>query len=320
MAISNEELTNALSHIGTRGTPYFKKFLLHLSELLGDNLNVCFRLYNPRLSKIEDTTGITKKSIVILWGDERSNIFPNQFFKKAKALIKYHCPTSWMSKGIIPITDTIFGIPDSEQIANMKACSKRDFNVFFSGNLNYRRLDFYRGLTKSSFGYPFKISACYPVNGSQPLWQKVEAIALQKLIMRLSAKNNFSDLIPKSHIIFTNGFGQGLSIEEYIEKLINTKISICPPGFITNETIRLIESCISGTAVVCGHLPRLPMYEGHPFIEVNDWRKIRKIIDDLLVDPDRLDEIGFACKNWYQTHFSPEIQAKRIAQTILNNS
>ncbi len=317
MSIQQEELQRALDTIGSAGSSFFSTFLLSLNEYLGDDIDICFRVYNPKLAKVEDTTGITNKTVVVLWGDERSVHFPKQFHTAAKNIIKYHLPPAWMNKGFIPVTDALFAAPTDEQLINIQPCSKRPNSVFYSGNLNYRRIDLYRGLSGSSFGYPFRLSACYPVNGSQPLLHKIEASVLLKIITRVSTKMDFSYLFPNSYVRFTDGFGKGLSKSEYVERLLSSKISICPPGFATNETIRLMESCLCGTAIICGHLPELPMYEGHPFVEIKDWRRIKWVVDELLNDQDRLDEIGYACKEWYDKHFSPVAQARRVAMSIL---
>lgn len=315
MSISSEELEFALKHMAN--SPWFREFLLRLGEYLGDKYHVCFRIFNPKVSKYEDTTGITAKSVVILWGDERSTYLPTKYLAAAGRIVKYHLPPSWMSKGFEPVTDTAFAVPSEGQLQDLRPCSERPYPVFYSGNLNYRRLDLFRGLAGVSYGYPFRIPACYPINGCQPILQKLHAMVMNKIISGISGRRDFSSLFPGSYIVFTNGFGKGLTKDEYLERMLKSKISLCPPGFVTNETIRLLESCLCGTAVVCGRLPDLPMYEGHPFVEISDWRRIKWVIDDLLSDEDRLDEIGQAGRMWYDSHFSPDAQAKRIAKSIL---
>lgn len=187
----------------------------------------------------------------------------------------------------------------------------------FSANLNYRRLDLYRGLRGRSYGYPFRISSNYPITGRYPFLHKVEAVVMHRIITGVGRyEEDFSDLYPGSYIHFTRHFFTGLPSQEYVQRMFQSKIAWCPSGFATNETSRLLEACYSGCAVFCGELPDNEIYRGNPFIRVNDWRKIRRMTEALLSDEKRLDEVGIACRNWYESHFSPRAQAERIAREI----
>lgn len=197
-------------------------------------------------------------------------------------------------------------------------CSKRQYTIMYSANLNYRRTDLFRGLIGKNFFYPFKISSNYPITGKYPLWHKLEAVTAHKIFTKIEKKRDFSYLYPNSYIRFHEGFMAGaLSKEEYSQRIKNSKISWCTPGFMTNETSRLIEAAYAGCAIICGKLPDNDIYRGNPFYIINDWRNIRKATDELLKDEARLDEMGALSKQWFDTHFSPEAQASRIA-SILN--
>ncbi len=308
MKLTEEELAR-------HKNPYFRRFINTLNELIGEHWNIQFRVHNPQLGDKENTHGIDKQTALILWGDEYSQIFPHQYYNSAGVIIKPYCPEPWIEKGIIPMTDNAMIYANENQ--PIIPCSRRPYTIMYSANLNYRRTDLYRALSGQSLGYPFRISSNYPTTGKYPLFHKLEAVLAHKLITLTNKQTDFSHLYPNSYIKFHNGFMQGsLSAEEYNSRLHHSKISWCTAGYMTNETSRLIESACAGCAIICGKLPDSPIYAGHPFQVTHDWRNIRKITDELLNDSDKLDEMGQASRNWYNTHFSPEAQAHRIAKVL----
>ena len=295
---------------------FFRSFITHLNDMIGDRWNIRFKVHNPRKGDKEDTKDIDKNTALILWGDECSQIFPTLYHQSSGAIIKCYCPEAWIQQGIIPMTDNAM-IYEENEAASSTPCSQRPYTVFYSANLNYRRTDLYRGLTGKNYGWPFRISSNYPQTGKYPLWHKIEAVMMHRLITKHSKQLDFSDLYPNSYIRFHNGFMKGtLPQEEYEHRMKNSKLSWCTAGFMTNETSRLLESAYAGTAVICGNLPDTPIYRGHPFVIINDWRKIRQVTDSLLNTPSRLDEIGTLGKQWFNTHFSPKAQAERIAKIL----
>ncbi|MBE6435864.1 MAG: glycosyltransferase family 4 protein [Akkermansiaceae bacterium] len=297
--------------------PFFNTFYSSLYQLIKNRWNLDFRLFNPQKGHIENTEGITKKTALILWGDEYSQIFPQKYYDTAGAIIKCYCPESWERKGLIPMTDNAM-IYTHDQLTVPLSCSKRQYTIMYSANLNYRRTDIFRGLVDCNFLYPFKISSNYPITGQYPFLHKVEAVIAHKIITRIRKERDFSHLYPNSYIKLHNGFMAGdLCKEEYCNRLLNSKISWCTAGFMTNETSRLLESAYAGCAIICGKLPNNAIYRGHPFYVINDWRKIRRVTDELLKDESRLDEMGYAARKWFDTHFNPQAQAERIASILL---
>lgn len=292
-----------------------RDFIRRLNDLVGDDWDIRSKEFNPHRGDVQDTSGINSNTLLLLWGDERSRVFPDEYVKASGLVVKCYCPESWQERGIIPMTDRMMvSIPDSPILPS----SKREYTVMYSANLNYRRTDMYRGLSERSFGYPFRVTSNYPITGVYPLWQKLEAAMVHAILTRYANQMDFSHLYPNSYIRFHSSFMQGsLSAAEYVNRLLNSKISWCTAGFMTNETSRLLESAAAGCVVICGKLPETPMYKGHPFVVVDDWRNIIKVTNDILNDPDRMDELGYKARQWYESHFSPTAQAERIAKTLL---
>lgn len=313
MKLTETELAEILQY----RTPYVKHFVRTLNELIGDVYNIRFILQKPGEKLNEDTTGIDKRTALILLGDERSQHFPEKLFAAAGVVIKDYCPESWARRGCIPVTCTQMSWTPNGNETPLQPCSSRPYPVMFSANLNFRRTDIFRGVSGRSFMYPFRISSNYPTTGSYPLWHKVEAVLMHKIISRCCERMDYSELYPGSYIRFNAGFNKGgLTNDEYLRRLSLSKISWCTAGFMTNETSRLLESCDAGCAVICGKLPDHDFYRDAPFVQIHDWRKVRTVTDELLKDEARLDEIGAACRQWHLDHFAPDILAKYVARRI----
>lgn len=307
----------SLEEINAHKEPFFREFLCYLNEYVGDKWNIRFRIHCPSQKCYGDLAGIDKSCVVILWGDEYSQKFPDEFVNKAGAVIKCYCPEEWMARGIIPMTDNAM-VYTSEPI-EVLPCSLRPYTVMYSSNLNFRRTDIYRAMTGRSFGYPFRISSNYPVTGKYPFWHKLEAVLMHKIITCFSHEMDFSHLYPDSYIRFHAGFMQGgLTDEAYTHKITHSKIVWSTAGYMTNETSRLLEAARAGCVIITGKLPDTPIYKGHPFYVIDDWRKVRSVTDALLNDDARMDEMGFAAKAWYDGYFSPRAQAERIAACLLS--
>lgn len=318
MKLTEQEIEEMCVPFGSTGSRFFKRFLVELNELIGGRFDIRFRIFRPRLSREVDLSGIDNKTVLILWGDEDSRVFPDLYAEKAGVVLKPYCPDSWLKRGIIPMTDVAMNsVECPEKEVPPLPCSQRPYTVMFSANLNFRRTDIYRGLCGCSGGYPFRVSSNYPVTGSYPLWHKIEAVAMHKLLTSLCKRMDFSDLYPESYIRFNRGFMKGsLSSDEYLDRLNKSKISWCTAGFMTNETSRLLESSRAGCVVICGELPDNELYKGHPFHIIHDWRKVRQVTDMLLADESRMDELGAASRRWYESRFAPEAQARRIARLL----
>lgn len=321
MKLTEPEIEEMCVPFGRTGSRFFRRFLVELNERIGADFKIRFRIFRPRLSREVDLSGIDSKTVLILWGDEESRVFPHLYAKRAGAILKPYCPDRWLKKGIIPMTDVAMNSEECpEREGSLLPCSQRPYTVMFSANLNFRRTDIYRGCCGCSVGYPFRVSSNYPVTGSYPLWHKIEAVAMHKLLTLFYKRMDFSELYPRSYIRFNCGFMKGaLSSDEYLDRLSKSKISWCTAGFMTNETSRLLESSRAGCAVICGELPDNELYKGHPFHIIRDWRKVRQETDMLLADESRMDELGAASRRWYESHFSPEAQARRISRLLKGN-
>lgn len=138
---------------------FYQRFVNALKEIVSPRWDVVHRTHNPRLGHRVDTNGISSRTALILWGDEMSQQFPQEYFDAAGAIIKPYCPESWEARGVIPVTDVAMCTDAGRDDTDILPVSRRPYTVMFSGNLNYRRTDLYRACSRRSFGYPFRISS-----------------------------------------------------------------------------------------------------------------------------------------------------------------
>lgn len=143
----------------------------------------------------------------------------------------------------------------------------RDYDVFFSGNLNKNRL---LGLYKTLHKLNFLPNSIFRYLYKRPSLQSLFRITFPKYFIEEKSNN---------YICFTNGFNSGLSKKEYAEKLSQSKIALCPKGFVSAETFRLYEALRQGCLVICEKLPSHSFYKDAPFFQIDNWKNLNKQLD-----------------------------------------
>lgn len=180
----------------------------------------------------------------------------------------------------------------------------RKNSVFFSGYLNRNRIDLYKQFTRL-FWLPRR---------NLP-GRHLRELA-RRIVEKFCRKRNFSDQISGSIIQFTEWFGKGLPPEEYARTLADTKIALCPPGFVSHETIRHWEAMRMGCVIISAPLPAIPFYEGSPIIQLEDWSELRPLLDRLLADPAELMKRHLAMREWWENVASEPAIARYMAGII----
>lgn len=121
----------------------------------------------------------------------------------------------------------------------------------------------------------------------------------------------------KTFYKFNVDFNMGISGDNYLAILQNSKISLCPRGWSNIETYRLYESLESGCVVITEKLPDRPYFKNIPAIQVNNWKEGMQIAADLLKDQSSLlTRIGEESRKFYEEKLSPEATAKIIISKL----
>lgn len=114
----------------------------------------------------------------------------------------------------------------------------------------------------------------------------------------------------------TEGWGRGLSMNEYSHLLSNTKIALCPSGYVSKESFRIFEAARCGCVLLVDDIPLNQWYyDQFPGIVIKDWSDL-SVIERLLNDLDTLQELSKRTKVWYDQHVSPKSVGKYIEKVI----
>ena len=286
---------------------YLVRFFQSLRELMGESFEQ-FRFLiinkNSRWSRIEPP--IRGKDVVLLWlGDEEGTI-PHELSRDFRLILKSYWPMSESVGNMHPFP--LCGssaVPEKDPIP----IQERKTRVFFSGNLNANRVDFYRQFIR--WGQ-------FPSVNLPLLARKLIARGLGTRIGR-QLPRDFSASFPDSVISFTGGFAQGYPIGEFVARLADARIAICPPGFTSPETIRHFEAMSHGCVVLSAKLPTNVLYRASPFIEIENWSSLYWVLNDLLNQPSLLTQISQSTYEWWNRVLSPKAMAVKTANLLINN-
>lgn len=111
------------------------------------------------------------------------------------------------------------------------------------------------------------------------------------------------------------GFFSGLSINEYMSILNDSKISLCPSG-ASVETYRHFESLRHGCVTVSTMLPDVWYFKEVPIQIVKSWDELPVLVDRLINNQTLLEEISIKSIEYWYKKFSPEAVADYISSSI----
>ncbi len=239
------------------------------------------------------------KHVLILLADE-CEVFPLEDFPDYWAVFRAY----GFSGNHRRINDFPVGYQNAAGQVVAIPFEQRKHPVFFSGCLNGSRVDFYK---------QFEPIRWLPQQNIPT--RQLREIA-RRLIVKSRKRREFDNFYPDSLIRFTDGFGQGFSPDEYARILADTKIALCPPGFVSSETIRHWEALRLGCIVISGPLPPNRFYRGSPIIQLRNWSDLRPVIDNLLANPREMLAIHQATTAWWRDVCSETGIAYEIATAL----
>jgi hypothetical protein len=239
-------------------------------------------------------------------GDEEGTI-PHELSRDLRLNLKSYWPISESVGNMHP-----FPLCGSSAVLERDPIpfEKRRTNVFFSGNLNANRVDFYR---------QFIPWGRIPAGNLPLLMRKLIARGLGTRPGRLMPRD-FSASFPDSVISFTGGFAQGYPPGEFAARLADARIALCPPGFTSHETIRHFEAMSHGCVILSAKLPKNFMYQASPVTEIENWGTLYSVLTDMINRPSRLAEISQSTYEWWDRVLSPKAIAIRTTRLLTSNN
>ena len=181
-------------------------------------------------------------------------------------------------------------------------------DIFFCGNLNSNRLSLYHALSSNA-----------------KIFSKISNNFLYSFLIRLGLKKKFTSrnmsigANGNNYIKFTNGFngeGGGLNYNEYFRLLNNSKVILCPRGYISPETFRHYEAIKSGSVVISEKLPKTYFYKNAPYIEINNWKDGIAKAEKLILNLVKLKNIQKRNNLYYRQIMSEKSVAKYVYKLI----
>ena len=236
--------------------------------------------------------------VLIVIADERE-VFPVEEYQDYQHVFRAYGNPDGSICNAFPV-----GYHNAAGIAEPVDFDQREISVFFSGYLNRNRLDLYK---------QFRPVWWLPKGNLRSRYVKELA---RRAIERFTNERSFPDAIAGGKIAFTEWFGKGLPPEEYAKTLADTKITLCPPGFVSHETLRHWKAMRLGCVVISAPLPANRFYKNSPIIQLKDWSELKPVLADLLADPARLRELHEATVNWWNSRCSEDAVADQIASIL----
>jgi hypothetical protein len=245
------------------------------------------------------------QDVVLIWlSDEEASIPPEDFSRNFRLILKSYWPLGEGVRNVLP-----FPLCGASEVVRTQPLpwDQRKTEVFFTGNLNANRVDFFRQFNHLRNLPPWDLPF---------YWQKRlywEAILRSPIPLH----RDFSDRFPDSLIAFTHAFKAGMTPAAYAQSLATSKIAICPPGFTSAETIRHFEAMRLGCVIVSPPLPHNPFYAGSPIVVLKNWRSLGQCLSKLLrEDGKALQERADATFQWWQSRASPAGMANIVLQRL----
>ncbi len=119
------------------------------------------------------------------------------------------------------------------------------------------------------------------------------------------------------HLKLSSGFQESIKDAGriYFDELARTQFCLAPRG-TTHETWRLCDGFRFGCIVIADRLPRHTFYEDSPIIQIEDWRDLPALIDELLADPARLRDLHERGLSYWQNVLCECALAARCAAAL----
>jgi len=134
---------------------------------------------------------------------------------------------------------------------------------------------------------------------------------LSKIILEL--KNKYKDI----NFIFkeNDGFFSSWNVNQYLSKLGDSKISLCPGG-ASRETYRHFESLHQGCVVVSEPLPYTWYFNDVPIITVQSWEDLSGLLENLINNENLLQKTSTKSMEYWNQKLSPTAVADFIKDSL----
>jgi hypothetical protein len=181
----------------------------------------------------------------------------------------------------------------------IKPLFEREFDLFFSGSISNKQVPWYS--PKRWLRTPKEVTRNRMVRVMREL--KEERPDLNILL------DVWDSYVPHAK-------KQGATVEmSYSEMMMNTRICPVPRG-TRLESARLYEAMRYGCVLITEPLPDREFLRGLPGIVLHNWDHLPAVVDELVGDPDRMEELHQATLQWWEENCSEEAVGRYMAEQI----
>lgn len=243
------------------------------------------------------------QDVILIFLSDEEGLIPVELSGKFFAILKTYWP---QEKSLGNIISFPIGYSNSVRFTRFVPFETRSYSASYAGNFFPNRWDFYRQFSALRFFPPFPIPSTF---AKKIFWHLYKRAGL----FQPGEKTNW---IPNARVYFSGGFAKGLPREEYGEIISQTKIALCPRGFISTECFRLFETMRLGCVIVADELPPTVWFKDSPIIVERNWLNIRPVIEKLLADPERLLDLHRQTLDWWENVCSERASARYLASEL----
>jgi len=246
----------------------------------------------------------SKKFILIYLSCETSSLSQLSIVcREFRAVFKTYLDGKFYLRNLFPLHPGSINNNKLSCLRKKNLVHPRPIDIFFSGNLNNQRTHLHSIVSSNPF--PFlsrfppsvyrRICQCFPLILSRPAkW--------------LDQYNH--------RLLFQRKFLAGLSPLDYYTSLLQSTISLCPPGFDSPETFRHLESLQAGCVVISLPLPDHPFYRDSSIIQIESWARLPDCVRDLFSGNHSFLQMSKESLRFWEANFSPSATANYIEACI----
>ncbi|MEM6831578.1 MAG: hypothetical protein AAF551_13795, partial [Bacteroidota bacterium] len=210
------------------------------------------------------------------WTDE----IPSDI-QKAGLIFSPYAPLDKKVKNCHPIplgyNGSLFDLP-------LKNILERKYDVFFSGNIYKKRLNFYLGAR------------------------------IHQFLMKMKTGKGRAY---HEHMQFNRKFTGGMTPKKYSEILMDSKIALVPEGYLSDVSFRFFEAAKMGCVIITKELYDYWFFKTFPGMQMKSWFGLHKKITTILNDPEKLVSLQKETLAYYESYCNEKATADYVIQTIM---
>ena len=279
--------------VPTGGIDFTYNVISHLKKLLPKFDDYLFILFNHNGTTLPISRNFWHCKKILFWeaGENKQ-----QQFGKVKS--DYLCIFTHYASSRPNVYSIPLGYFTSEVSGETIEMPERLFDISFTGCLNRNRA---------------RLASL--LSGKKVQWiadglekRKKKTLVTLNRIIKWEHNNDY--------FYFTEDFNVGLNKERYSLVLRNSRIVLCPRGWVNAETFRMYEAMKFGCVVITEKLPERDFYRNVPVFQIENWKEGLEVARYMAKHPERLVELGSSSQRFYEEHYQPRAVAKNISLII----